>query len=62
MSDKFNDQWLEDAKEHFEQALVDEDLEMARAIVEDCRDAGFDIAADKLEVELNKSQDEYERE
>lgn len=62
MSNKYNDQWLEDAQSNFEAAVIEENWDMARAIIADLRENGFSKEAITLEVELVQVQnDDHER-
>lgn len=56
MSDTYNDVWLEAAKEHFEQALKDEDFVMCRAVIQDLKENGFSKQAIVLEAILTEMQ------
>jgi len=52
MSTAQNSRWLESAYENFSQALASGDLELARDIIGDTRDAGFTLEAKSMEREL----------
>lgn len=54
-----NDEWLEAAKEHFEQAVVEENWNLAQSIIEDVRSEGFADSATVLARELTAKQHEY---
>jgi hypothetical protein len=51
-----NDEWLESARENFEEALDVEDFALCRAIIADCFTEGFDAAARALQRELDNAQ------
>ena len=52
MSTAQNDQWLEAAKDNFDEAVAQGNHSQARAVIADVRDNGFEAAALNLEKEL----------
>lgn len=56
MSNTYNQVWLENAKENFDAAIADGDYAMARAVVEDARDRGFDEEVEQLAAKLKKAK------
>ena len=52
MSTKENTIWLEAAKENFDQAVVGGRFGLAKDIIEDIRDQGFEKEADSLKLVL----------
>lgn len=53
MSDQYNDTWLEAAKQNFEAAADDGNWDMARAVIEDLKEQGFEKEAVVLERNLS---------
>lgn len=53
MSKKQNSEWLESARENFEQALSDTNMMLAQSIINDTRDEGFRTEANHMEAQLN---------
>jgi len=58
MSNRFNTEWLERAKEWFEEAVETENWALARSIIEDVRDINPD-SAEVLERELTAKQNDH---
>lgn len=58
MSNQQNDIYLESVQENFETAVANEDWALARDIIKDLRDEGFDKQAAVLERELVATQNE----
>lgn len=56
MSDIHNEQWLEDARQHFQEAVLNEDWAFARAVIADLKENGFMSQGIALEVELAQKQ------
>lgn len=54
MSHPINDRWLESAYEAFGHALLYKDYKLAKDIVADTFDAGFDSAARAMQNELQR--------
>ena len=52
MSTKENTIWLEAAKENFDQAVAEGRFGLAKDIIEDIRDQGFEKEADSLKLVL----------
>lgn len=59
MSNKETEKWLLDAQQHFEQAVVEENWNLAQSIIEDVRSEGFADSATVLARELTAKQHEY---
>lgn len=57
MSNKYTEQWLEDAKQAFEEAVAGQQWEFAQAIIQDLRDHGFGPNAVALEESLAAKRD-----
>lgn len=56
MSNKNNTQWLETAKENFEQAVSEKNYKFARSILTEVNDNGFEKEADALMTVLRQAQ------
>lgn len=56
MSNKNNTQWLEAAKENFEQAVSEKNYKFARSLLTDINDNGFEKEADDLMLVLRQEQ------
>lgn len=52
MTTKQNAEWLEAAKEHFQNAIDNEDVRLAKDIISDTFDAGFPEAAREMTAQL----------
>lgn len=61
MSDKYNDEWLEAAKEWFEESIEVENWAQCRAIIEDLKENGFAPQALVLERTLSEKQNNHGR-
>ncbi len=62
MSYKYNDEWLAAAKQNFEQAVEEDSLATALAIIHDVRHAGFGEQANVMEEEINRIANERREE
>lgn len=60
MSNQYSEQWLEDAKLSFEEAVVTENWALARSVIEDLQENGFGSQAITLEVALQEKQNNHE--
>lgn len=56
MTKSENDLWIENCKENFDEALIENDFAMAGACVEDARAAGFTGDAITMLAELKVAQ------
>lgn len=54
MSNLQNEQWLEAAEETFSDALDDNNVGLAEAIIADTRDAGFTEQANRMKTQLRE--------
>lgn len=58
MSNKHNQQWLESAKENFEQAIADKNWHLAHSVLQDLNDNGFEKVSDELFQDIRKAQED----
>lgn len=62
MSWKYNEEWLAAAKENFEQAVEEDNLKLALAIIKDVRHQGYGEQAITMEAEINRIANERREE
>ena len=60
MSHIYNDQWIESAYESFSIALEEKDVRLAKDIIADTFDAGFDRAARGMNVMLREASSKWD--
>lgn len=57
MSHKANDIWLEDARDHFREAIDKKEWNMAKAVIADVHEKGFTSESTSMEKELRGEMD-----
>ena len=62
MSHKYNDLWIESAWESFNIALSEHDVALAKEIIADTFDAGFDRAARGMNIMLREQSSKWDYE